>query len=188
MSAFLLEAGWNWRLLSSWYLLFTFLNQLERSLYPQPSVMGWAGRDKLSNQKIEGSISGCDNLIRQLIYINICTAWWCRWALLYFFFFWMPFDREGRMQNFGVPERNLAKNSAPPAPVLQCYAFGKGREGNTAIPSVPFPDNSAAMFCLPFLANMEGHRGNMSGFQLWLTSGTAHINVFFLLVEPGNFC
>lgn len=60
-------------------------------LYPQPSVMGWAGRDKLSNQKIEGSISGCDNLIRQLICINICTAWWCRWAFAYFLFldfFW----------------------------------------------------------------------------------------------------
>lgn len=60
-------------------------NYLACLLYPQPSVMGWAGRDKLSNQKIEGSISGCDNLIRQLIYINICTAWWCRWAFAYFF-------------------------------------------------------------------------------------------------------
>lgn len=66
-------------------------NYLACLLYPQPSVMGWAGRDKLSNQKIEGSISGCDNLIRQLIYINICTAWWCRWAFAYFSFldaFW----------------------------------------------------------------------------------------------------
>lgn len=82
----------------------------------------------------------------------------------------MPFDREGRMQGFGVPERNLAKNSALPAPVLQCYSLGKGRESNAAIPFLPFLANSAAMFCLPFLASMEGQRGNMSRFQFWLSS------------------
>lgn len=77
-------------------------NYLVRFLYPQPSVMGWAGRDKLSNQKIEGSISGCDNLIRQLIYINICTAWWCRWAFAYFFLPGCLLTGRRGTQGFGV--------------------------------------------------------------------------------------
>lgn len=75
-------------------------NYLVCLLYPQPSVMGWAGRDKLSNQKIEGSISGCDNLIRQLICINICTAWWCRWAFAYFLFLDVSWQAGGECRAF----------------------------------------------------------------------------------------
>lgn len=157
-----------------------FRNYLERLRYPHPSVMGWAGRDKLSNQKIEGSISGCDNLIRQLIYINVCTAWWCRWAFAYIFFC-IPgclLTSRGRMQSFGVPERNLAKTFPSSALSLCCQ---KEEENNATLPFLSFPANNAAMFCLSFLVNMEGQRGNMSKSQFWLSTMTARVNMLLFL-------
>lgn len=119
-------------------------NYLACLLYPQPSVMGWAGRDKLSNQKIEGSISGCDNLIRQLIYINICTAWWCRWAFAYFFFLDAFWQAGGECRALRCQGEILYLFYTLSLLLCPC-GIRKGRENNPTIPFLPFSANSAAM-------------------------------------------
>lgn len=154
-------------------------NYLVHLLYPQPSVMGWAGRDKLSNQKIEGSISGCDNLIRQLIYINICTARWCRWAFAYFFFLDAFWQARGEYRASGVPGESWLKPLFPhlSSALSQWYQKGEGEQSTHLF--LPFPANSAAVLCLSFLVSQEGQRGSMSKSQFWLSGMTAHINRLF---------
>lgn len=114
-------------------------NYLARLLYPQPSVMGWAGRDKLSNQKIEGSISGCDNLIRQLIYINICTAWWCRWAFAYSFFLDAFWQAGGECRTLGCRGKFGWNLFSALSLLLRPYGIRKGRENNPTIPFSALP-------------------------------------------------